>query len=943
LSSVAESESRRTRQATRRRVHAADRAASALIRVGGILVLVAVLGICVYLAAVVAPLFRGGRITPLVQGMTSAPTGRAVALLDEYAASALVLDDAGVLSLLRLDAPAVLASQALVEGTPSAWSLDETSGLVALAFDDGTLRLGSITFAASVVSPADLPDRLRAIPVGTRAVWSVPDEPWPAFVEPLNAGQVRVIRPDVQIRPPTRVENGSGPIHLIDYRRISDREILALVRADGSASLDLVRTIRPLGGGPPRVRLQSKPFELQLPHGRDLPRHLFVAGDGSGVLALWADGLVQRYAAAGQSVVLAEQLALLAPGRRVTSARMLLGGLTLAIGDDAGAVTTAFAAADPAADTPDHRRFVVAERFTIGEASIVAIGVNPRSRTIAIADAEGALTVLNPTSGKVIGRVRASGPVLAAALSPKLDALAAIQSDGVVATWAVEPGHPEASLHALFGRVHYEGEPEPLFRYQATSGEDAGEAKLSLVPLIHGTLKATIFAMLFAAPLAVLAAIYTSEFLDRRVRALVKPGVEMMASLPSVVLGFIAAIAVAPFVRDHLLAVILSLLTIPVAVLLGAHLWQLAPPHVTGRVPPRVKLLAMLATIAGGVVLAAAVAPTLEHALFAPTRADRWVMGDSFEVVPDEQRPAWIGGRDALSPNLERRLRLQGLYFHQGRVVRPVAPPTSEQARDLDRRVAQLDHARPSLRRWLDGNFGSPWPGWLLLLSPAALIAVVILHARFIKRRWDVVLASRPWTLAAALELARFASMLALAVTLASAVGWALTRLGLDTRDLIFGTFNQRNTLVVALIMGFAIIPIIYTISEDAMRAVPDALRSASLGAGATPWQTAVRVVLPVAGSGIFSACMIGLGRAVGETMIVLMATGNTPAMDWNIFSGFRTLSANIAVELPEAAAGSTHYRVLFLCGLVLFAMTFVVNSTAEAVRQRFRARSSAL
>lgn len=943
MSSVAESESRRARQATRRRVHAADRAASVLIRVGGILVLVAVLGICVYLAAVVVPLFRGGRVTPLAHGTVPSLSGRAACVLDEYAASALVLDGAGVLSLLRLDPPTLLASQPLVEGTPSAWSLDETTGLIALAFDDGTLRLGSITFAASVVSPADLPDHLRSIPIGTRAVWSVPDEPWPALVEPLNAGQVRIIRPDVQIRPPTRIENGSGPVRRIDYRRRGDREFLALLRDDGSASLDLVRTIRPLGGGPPRVRLQSRPFELRLPRGRDLPRYLFVTGDGSGVLALWSDGLLQRYAAADQDVVLAEPLALLAPGRRVTAARMLLGGLTLAVGDDAGVLTTAFAATDPAADTPDARRFVVAERFPIGAAPIHAVGVNPRSRTLAVADAAGGLALLNPTSGKVIGRVQAAGPVAAAALSPKLDALAAVGADGLVATWAVEAGHPEASLRALFGKVHYEGETEPVFRYQSTSGEDASEAKLSLVPLIHGTLKATVFAMLFAAPLAVLAAIYTSEFLDRRVRALVKPGVEMMASLPSVVLGFIAAIAVAPFVRDHLLAVLLSLLTIPVAVLLGAHLWQLAPPHAASRVTPRVKLLAMFATIAAGVAFAAVIAPPLERTLFAPTRADRWVMGDSFEPVPETEHPAWVGGRDALSPNLERRLRLQGLYFREGRVVRPVAPPTPEDARELDRRVARLDHARPSLRRWLDGNFGSPWPGWLLLLSPAAFIAVVIAHARFIKRRWDGVLASRPWTVAAALELARFASMLALAVALASGVGWVLTRLGLDTRDLIFGTFNQRNTLVVALIMGFAVIPIIYTISEDAMRAVPDSLRSASLGAGATPWQTAVRVVLPVAGSGIFSACMIGLGRAVGETMIVLMATGNTPAMDWNIFSGFRTLSANIAVELPEAAAGSTHYRVLFLCGLVLFAMTFVVNSTAEAVRQRFRARSRSL
>ena len=95
--------------------------------------------------------------------------------------------------------------------------------------------------------------------------------------------------------------------------------------------------------------------------------------------------------------------------------------------------------------------------------------------------------------------------------------------------------------------------------------------------------------------------------------------------------------------------------------------------------------------------------------------------------------------------------------------------------------------------------------------------------------------------------------------------------------------------------------------------------------------------------SGLFSAVMVGLGRAVGETMIVLMAAGNTPVLDWNIFNGFRTLSANIAVELPEAVRGGTHYRTLFLAALVLFAMTFVLNTAAEVVRQRFRKRAAQL
>jgi phosphate transport system permease protein len=153
----------------------------------------------------------------------------------------------------------------------------------------------------------------------------------------------------------------------------------------------------------------------------------------------------------------------------------------------------------------------------------------------------------------------------------------------------------------------------------------------------------------------------------------------------------------------------------------------------------------------------------------------------------------------------------------------------------------------------------------------------------------------------------------------------------------------QRNALVVGVVMGFAIIPIIYTISEDALSTVPQHLRSASLGCGATPWQTTWRIVVPTAASGLFSAVMVGMGRAVGETMIMLMATGNVPLMDINIFNGFRSLSANIAEELPEVAPWSTHFRILFLTGLTLLVLTFLINTAAEAIRISFRRRASQL
>jgi len=156
-------------------------------------------------------------------------------------------------------------------------------------------------------------------------------------------------------------------------------------------------------------------------------------------------------------------------------------------------------------------------------------------------------------------------------------------------------------------------------------------------------------------------------------------------------------------------------------------------------------------------------------------------------------------------------------------------------------------------------------------------------------------------------------------------------------------SYDQRNALVVGCAMGFAVIPTIFSIAEDAIYGVPKSLSDGSLALGATPWQTLIRVILPTASPGMFSGVMIGLGRAVGETMIVLMATGNTPIMDWNLFEGMRTLAANIAVEMPEAAVHSSHYRILFLAGLVLFMFTFVVNTAAELIRQRLREKYSSL
>ena len=378
-----------------------------------------------------------------------------------------------------------------------------------------------------------------------------------------------------------------------------------------------------------------------------------------------------------------------------------------------------------------------------------------------------------------------------ARLSGKYDRVLALDTSGGLHVYELSDPHPEAGGRALFGRVWYEGGQKPTFTWQSTGATDDFEPKLSMMPLVFGTLKGTFYAMIFAVPLALLAAMYTSQFLHPNLRTIVKPTMEIMASLPSVILGFLAALWLAPILETKVLSFVLVVMLVPAVALLMGYVWSSIPGDVTSRyVKPGYEFVAVL--------------PLLAVAAYA----------------------AWI-----LGPLVER------LFF----AVSDAA--TGERVADF--------------RLW-----------WVQMT-------------------------------------------------------------GLS--------FEQRNSLVVGFIMGFAVIPIIFTIAEDALSNVPPELKAGSLALGASRWQTATRIVLPTASAGIFSAMMIGLGRAVGETMIVLMATGNTPIVDWNIFSGMRTLSANIAVELPEAPQFGTLYRTLFLGAMLLFLMTFLINTLAELLRQHLR------
>lgn len=400
------------------------------------------------------------------------------------------------------------------------------------------------------------------------------------------------------------------------------------------------------------------------------------------------------------------------------------------------------------------------------------------------------LSLRYSTTADVRWESNLGSPLEQVLISGKFDQILGVDAGGTLHRYHLDDPHPEAGFRAFFSKIWYEGQDSPQFLWQSTGGSDDFEPKLSLIPLIVGSFKGTVYALLFAVPIALLAAIYTSQFLNPGLKRIIKPGIEIMASLPSVVLGFLAALWLAPIIEDKIPSVLTVCLAIPASAMLIGYVWNLLPIRIRILIPKGWEFVIFLPTIVVVSILAWKAGPLVESLFF--TVAD---------------------------------------------------PVTGERIADF--------------RLW--------WEAWT------------------------------------------------------------------------GNQFQQRNSLVVGFMMGFAVIPIIYTIAEDALSAVPPSLTSGSLALGASRWQTTARLVLPTASAGIFSACMIGLGRAVGETMIVVMATGNTPIMDMDIFSGMRTLSANIAVELPEAPHGGTLYRTLFLGAFVLFVLTFFVNTIAETLRHRLR------
>jgi len=729
-----------------------DKAARWGVTLGGGLVLMALLLIFFYLLYVVEPIFRGVEVEHQ-QSFAVPGQGQTVAMgMEEQSEIGYRFADNGELSFFALKQkpgtdwqPGQVLLTEQVADEPTAFAATQPQNKrYAYAVANGQARVIEPKFRSQFTNGR----RLTTPVVGF-----------------ANDGDL------VQVDPQQRT------LKQLAYEYDGESQLFAAVTADDKVIVNFLQASRSFLTG--TVELQSKFAELPITGAVD---NVKVTPDLSQVFVRQGN----RFYVFGISRTgnVSERQVLTIDRRRygdITSMQLLAGASSVLFGHANGRVTQWFEVAGA-----NGRQYEYIREFQAGTSAVTDIIAEYYRRTFYTVSANGEVGIFHTTSEANLYRENIDGiKADRVVIDPRANTLL-MQSGDELHSFNLENEHPEVTWSGIWQEVWYEGYPEPQYVWQSTSGSDDFEPKFSLVPISFGTIKAAAYAMLFAVPIGLAAAVYTAYFMSPSVRKVVKPTVEIMEALPTVILGFLAGLWLAPLIEQYLPGIVATIILIPLAII----------------------AFAALST-----------------------------------VLPKTWRNRFTDGRAAL-------------------ILLPIVA----------------------------------FVGWLSFeLSP--------------------------WV-----EQALFDGNVRQYIT---------NELGI--------TFDQRNSLVVGIAMGFAVIPTIFSIAEDAVFSVPKHLSNGSLALGATTWQTLTKVVLLTASPGIFSAVMMGLGRAVGETMIVLMATGNTPIMDWNIFEGMRTLSANIAVEMPESEVGSSHYRILFLAAFVLFIFTFAFNTVAELVRQRLREKYSSM
>ncbi|MDZ4202187.1 MAG: ABC transporter permease subunit [Gallionella sp.] len=749
---------------------AKDKLFKYLMTFGGVSVIVAISTIFFYLASVVAPLFYPPHMDTLKSLPVVPQSGQTtvyVATEEQVEIGMRVSDKGGVTFFDLRDGKTLLQEQVATPKSVSFSSFgygDPRKRTMAFGLKDGRVVLFKDDYQVSFLQDPENPKKdIRSIS--------------PGLVYPLGEEALQVDDAKRSIKQLTVQHDGEETT--VVALTEDDRLLLAHYVSESDFTGETISVKRDalhelpkleggielpkLEGGIEHLLLEIKQRDLYVFHGGRFVSHFDVQNKDKPTLK--------------------QTVAVVPEGERITAATLLSGGFSLILGTDKGNLSQWF----QVRNSENVNTLTRIREFKPMEAAVTYLAPEYARKGFVAGDGEGGVNLYYATSERLLLEASTGNDaVKVAAFSPRANAILLETEKGEMQTAHIENEYPEISFSTLWGKVWYESYEKPDYLWQSAAANSDFEPKFSVAPLTFGTLKAAFYAMLVAVPLAVLGAIFAANFMSPKMRSVVKPSIEIMEALPTVILGFLAGLWLAPFVDNNLAGTLMALFMLPFSFLITAYIWQLLPRQITERVGP----------------------------------------------------------------------------------------------------------------------------GW----EAAVLVPVIIVVM------WIAVSLGHP------LEAAFFNGDMPRWVT--NELGW---------------TYEQRNSLVVGIAMGFAVIPTIFSIAEDAVFSVPKHLSSGSLALGATPWQTLYHVVLLTASPGIFSAVMVGMGRAVGETMIVLMATGNTAVMDLSIFTGFRTLSANIGVEMPEAAVGSTHYLLLFFSALVLFAFTFCVNTLAELVRQRLREKYSSI
>lgn len=725
---------------------AADSAARYVVTGGGITVIAAIMAIMVVIAAETMPLFFSAGVS-LVGGDLHDPGGEVLAVgTNEHRTHIYSVTREGI-RVETIEGQQVEMDSQMpdLEGATIASVSLPSHGHLALGLSDGRILPVSLDFAIT-------------------------------FDEHTN----RMVRPEIEYGDFISMAEPGHSIERLVWIYGEETRVAAVSSSDGKLSIKKLEVTQSMMGG---ERIEE--YEQGFDEGWEGTITALAADDrGDDLIVGTSSGKMYRVDLRDPEDMAFSGIAI--AGSRlsdpVTVLGYVFGGLTLVAGAESGRVSTWQILRRESGGYG----FAHMYDYESHDGPVVAFASSLRNKSFLTADKNGGVHLNHGTTGNTQwSGENVISEVSALAFAPKYDGFLVAGGSGAIQNWKLDDPHPEVSWSTLFGKVQYEGYTEASYSWQSSSASQDFEPKFSLTPLIFGTLKGTFYALLFAVPIALMAALYASQFMNPALKSYLKPTIEIMAAVPSVVIGFLAGLWLAPVLEGVVPAVLGAFVVFPVVILSGFFAWQKAPVAWKRVVPAGREMYLVLPLVFLGTVIAIGFGGVIESGL----------MGGDF-------------------------------------------------------------------REWL------------------------------------------------------------------------LSAMGVN--------YDQRNSLVIGIAMGFAVIPIIFTIAEDAITNVPPHLAAGSLALGATPWQTAIRIVLPTASPGVFSAIMIGLGRAVGETMIVLMATGNTPIMDLSIFNGFRALSATIAVELPEAPHGGTHYRVLFLMALILFIMTFFVNTAAEAIRLRLRKKYQA-